>query len=40
MRMIHIILKCFRWEEKPLLGQEKKEYIDIGEIFHGKIKNI
>ena len=26
--LIHIKLKCFSWEEKLLLGQEKREYKD------------
>ena len=28
MLIIHIKLKCFCWEEKPFLEQEKKEYND------------
>ena len=38
MWIIHIKLKCFCWEEKLFLGQEKKIYKITGQILYGKIK--
>ena len=38
MWIIHIILKCFCWEEKTFLGTKETEYIDKWRDCHRKIK--